>query len=159
MSMFPPSIPISPLSVSVEQKSFYPQHFQFQYSKEVQKNEFCLRKSSKVRTATKNRGNGKNRSQRRLEDNSHLGKTKPNTNKKSPHPPNHTPLSIAYFNTTWALIISQWLALHFKPIPLHPSYSQNSLKYRTGNENLNCFYKVICDVCTVSRKSAAKPLL
>lgn len=87
MSMFPPSIPISPLSVSVEQKSFYPQHFQFQYSREVQKNEFCLRKSSKVRTATKNRGNGKNRSQRRLEDNSHLGKTKPNTNKKKPTPP------------------------------------------------------------------------
>lgn len=35
ISVFPPSIPISLVSVSVEQKSFYSEHFQFQFSREV----------------------------------------------------------------------------------------------------------------------------
>lgn len=66
---------------------------------------------------------------------------------------------MAYFNVTWALIIPQWLTLCLKPIPLHPTYSQNSLKHETENENVNCFYKVICKVSKVSRKSAAKTVL
>lgn len=145
ITIFPPSIPISLLSVSVEQKSFYSQHFQFQFSREVQKNEFCLRKSSKFRTATRSHGELEKTGAKRLEHDGYLGKK--------------LFLSMAYFNITWTLIISQRLALCLKPILLHSTYSENSLKYRTGNENLNWFYKVICNVCTVSRKSAAKTVL